>query len=84
MFWSRLRKHHAVTWERLGCPVVFLSCGPVKFSRFLSFLWRKEYESLPDRDTVAFGRLSRSLFIWSLVLGILTCGALIFVAWTQL
>ena len=62
-FYSRLRKLHTATWEKLGKPVIILNAGMIGSIQFIKFLWRREYESLPDRKTVAFGRFLRAYFI---------------------
>ena len=81
MFWSRLRSQHLATWEQLGRPTSFF-IGPLKFRRFIWFLWRRDYESLLDQKTVTFGRFLRKLFVCSMILGALACAFMIFVAWT--
>src|SRR6267154_5704206 len=66
IFWARLRKQHAEAWEHLGRPLTILH------PRFVKYLWRREYESLPDLKLVAFGRFLRAYFISSMILGALT------------
>src|SRR6267378_3857426 len=66
IFWSRLRKQHTEAWEHLGRPWIILH------RRFIKYLWRREYESLPDVKLVAFGRFLRTYFISSMILGALT------------
>jgi hypothetical protein len=62
-FYSRLRKFHTATWEKLGKPVIILNAGMIGSIQFIKFLWRRDYESLPDKKTVAFGRFLRAYFI---------------------
>ena len=64
VFYSRLRRLHTATWEQLGKPVIFLNAGMLSSIRFLKFLWHREYESLPDRKTVAFARFLRAYLIF--------------------
>jgi hypothetical protein len=80
-FLSRLRKLHIRTWDQLGKPVVFLNFGILNIRRFAGFMWRKDYETLPDKKTVAFGGFLRTYFFFSAILGALTVAALICVAW---
>src|SRR5580693_4019832 len=63
IFYSRLRKLHTATWEKLGKPVIILNAGMLGSIQFIKFLWRRDYESLPDRKTVAFARFLRAYLI---------------------
>jgi hypothetical protein len=63
IFYSRLRKLHTATWEKLGKPVIILNAGMLGSIQFIKFLWRREYESLPDKKTVSFGRFLRAYLI---------------------
>ncbi|MEY2563214.1 MAG: hypothetical protein QOH88_1407 [Verrucomicrobiota bacterium] len=68
VFLSRLRRLHHSTWEHLGRPVIFLNSGMLNTAGFLRFMWRREYESLPDAGTVAFARFLRAFLIFYFVL----------------
>ena len=68
VFLSRLRRLHHATWEHLGRPVIFLNSGMLNTIGFLRFMWRREYEGLPDSGTVAFGRFLRAFLIFYFVL----------------
>jgi hypothetical protein len=63
VFTSRLRKLHTETWVQLGKPVIFLNSGFLNTCRFIRFMWRKDYEALPDKKTVALGRFLRAFLI---------------------
>ena len=63
VFYSRLRKLHTATWEQLGKPVIILNAGMLGSILFIKFLWRRQYEALPDKKTVAFGRFLRAYLI---------------------
>jgi hypothetical protein len=63
VFYSRLRRLHTATWEQLGKPVIILNAGMLGSIQFIKFLWRRDYESLPDRKTVAFARFLRAYLI---------------------
>jgi len=67
-FQSRLRRLHTATWEQLGKPGVFLNNSPLNSIRFLRFMWRKDYKSLPDKNTVTFGRMLRAFLIFYAIL----------------
>ena len=68
MFLSRLRRLHHDTWEHLGRPVIFLNSGFLNTKDFLCFMWRREYEALPDAETVRFGRFLRAFLLFYFVL----------------
>ena len=64
VFLSRLRRLHHSTWEHLGRPVVFLNSGMLNTIGFLRFMWRREFESLPDAGTVKFARFLRAFLLF--------------------
>jgi hypothetical protein len=66
-FFSRLRKLHTGIWDQLGKPVIFLNNGTQNGMAFVKFMWRREYESLPDRKTVAFGRFLRAYLLFYMI-----------------
>jgi hypothetical protein len=51
-FLSRLRTRHAQTWEALGRPTLFLNNSIPNSLAVLRFLWRREYQSLGDQQSV--------------------------------
>ncbi len=63
-FFSRLSKIHPEVWEDLGRPALFFNSNMANGSAFLKYLWRRDYESLPDMQTVSLGRFLR----WHLIL----------------
>jgi hypothetical protein len=72
IFLSRLRRLHHSTWEHLGRPVIFLNSGMLNTLGFLRFMWRREYESLPDAGTVRFARFLRGFLFFYFVLFLFT------------
>lgn len=64
VFKSRLRKLHTTIWDQLGKPVIFLNSGLLNTGRFIRFMWRRDYERLPDQKTVALGRFLRAFLIY--------------------
>jgi hypothetical protein len=68
IFLSRLRKLHTATWDQLGKPVIFLNSGMLNTGRFIRFMWRRDYEVLPDQKTVALGRFLRAFLIFYTIL----------------
>ena len=68
VFLSRLRRLHHATWEHLGRPVIFLNSGLLNTVGFLRFMWKREYESLPDVGTVRFARFLRAFLLFYFVL----------------
>ena len=68
VFMSRLRKLHTATWDQLGKPVIFLNSGFLNTCRLIRFMWRKDYEALPDQKTVALGRFLRAFLFFYTVL----------------
>ena len=68
IFQSRLRKLHTATWDQLGKPVIFLNSGLLNTGRFIRFMWRRDYEALPDQKTVALGRFLRAFLIFYTIL----------------
>jgi hypothetical protein len=72
IFLSRLRKLHTPTWDQLGKPVIFLNSGMLNTGRFIKFMWRRDYEALPDQKTVALGRFLRAFLIFYTILCLLT------------
>lgn len=71
IFLSRLRKLHTATWDQLGRPVIFLNSGMLNTGRFIRFMWRRDYEALPDQKTVALGRFLRAFLIFYTILFVL-------------
>jgi len=79
----RLRRRHTGAWEALGRPTWVNYYRSSTFS-FLRFLWRREYRSLPDEQTIRFAAFVRGSFVASLVVyvvvgGLLAAGLLIVV-----
>lgn len=68
VFFSRLRKLHTSTWDQLGKPVIFLNSGAMNAGRFIGFIWRRDYEGLPDPKTVELGRFLRAFYIFYILL----------------
>ena len=54
---------HAATWIQMGEPVTLMPTF-----RFLRFLWRRGYDSLPDEQLVVIGRPARLFWIYQTVL----------------
>jgi hypothetical protein len=63
MFLFRLRRLHHETWTHLGRPIGFLNTAD-----FLRFIWRREYESLSNFDTVRRGRFLRAFMLFYFIL----------------
>lgn len=82
-FLSRLRKNHAKTWEQLGEPVLFLNFGVANVRKFIGFMWRKDYEALPDERTKTFAWALRAYLICCAFLGGLTVVAFSSVGWIE-
>ena len=66
VFYSRLRRLHPSTWERLGRPVIFLSKRENTMA-FVRYMWRGGYESLDNRGSVVLGRFLRRFLIFYLL-----------------
>jgi hypothetical protein len=62
-FLSRLRRLHGTTWGHLGEPATMMPT-----LRFLGFLWRRGYDSLPDEQIVVIGRQARLVWICQTIL----------------
>ena len=78
VFYSRLRKLHTATWEKLGKPVIILNNGTQNGMAFVKFMWRREYESLPDMKTIALGRFLRAYLLFYMIFFALMVIAFIF------
>ena len=70
IFLSRLMRLHPAIWVKLGKPHVMM-----KTFKYFGYLWRKDFNSLPDDKIVVVGRAVRFftllqfvLFIFMLVL----------------
>jgi hypothetical protein len=63
IFLSRLRSLHAATWNQLGKPVTMMPTF-----KFFGFLWRRDYDLLPDDKLVVIGRPARLFWLSQTVL----------------
>jgi hypothetical protein len=75
IFLSRLHARHTATWEQLGEPVTFMPT-----SKFIKFLWRRDYNALPDDRLVVFGRSLRFFWICHTVLWVSLVVLIIYMA----
>jgi hypothetical protein len=71
-FLSRLRTRHVQTWEALGRPTLFLNNTITNSVAVLRFFWRREYQSLGDKQSVRFASFLRSYFAVYLMLFVFT------------
>jgi hypothetical protein len=63
VFLSRLRRLHITTLNQLGKPVTMMPTF-----KFFGFLWRKDYDLLPDEQLVVIGRPARLFWLCQTVL----------------
>ena len=72
-FLTRLKRLHAATWKQLGEPVIMMPT-----LRFLKFLWRRDFNLLPDDKILPVGEIVRRLYIcqtilWLLMIVVVLC-----------
>jgi hypothetical protein len=60
---NRLESRHKQVHESLGSPSLILNNSPRNNILLLGWLWRREFESLGDAQTVALAKLVRTLLL---------------------
>ena len=75
-FLSRLRTHHAQTWEALGRPTLFFNNSISNSLAVLRYLWRREYLRLGDQQSIRLASFLRSFTVFYFVLFVITVVAL--------
>ena len=60
---NRLEGHHGAVHESLGRPSLFLNNNIRNNWLVIGWLWRKEFATLPDHETVRRATIVRVLFI---------------------
>jgi hypothetical protein len=63
----RLQVHHSAVHESIGSPQLIANNTPRNNWLFLRWLWSREFEALPDSDSVALARRVRVLLLWLLL-----------------
>ena len=76
IFLSRLRRLHTATWIHLGEPAVLMTTF-----KFLGFLWRKDFNLLPDEKIVVVGRAARFFWLCEAVLWVLMAVFVVELSW---
>ena len=67
-FLLRLRTRHAQTWEALGCPTLFVNNSVGNSLAVFRFLWRRQYQSLGDQQSVRLASFLRGYLVVYFVL----------------
>jgi hypothetical protein len=76
IFLSRLRRLHPETWKQLDEPTM-----SHRGRKFRIFLWRKEFNSMPDDRMVVIGRAARWLWLCRGVMVPLAFGIWFYTTW---